>query len=64
MNKNLLMLLRSFLTTDESDAMPKKMMPVPPAATPMSCAPLPIPSAKPTRRESIRPMKKVKPRSR
>ena len=58
------MLLKSFLTTVDSEAIPKKMTPVPPAATAMIWPPLPIPRATLRMRESIRPMKKVKPSSR
>ena len=43
--------------------MPRKITPVPANAVMISAAPLPRPSTAPTRRDSIRPMKKVKPSS-
>ncbi len=46
--------------TDDSVAMPKKIAPVPANAVITRLAPLARPSTEPTRRESIRPMKKVK----
>ena len=45
---------------DDSVAMPRKMAPVPAKAVMIRLAPLVSPSTVPTRRDSIRPMKKVK----
>ena len=44
---------------DDSDAMPRKMAPVPAKAIITRLAPLPRPSTTPSRRDSITPMKKV-----
>ena len=45
---------------DDSEAMPRKIAPVPAKAVMMRLAPLARPSTEPTRRASISPMKKVK----
>ena len=63
MNSHLPMLLRSRLMTVDSVAMPRKIRPVPVNAVMISPAPLPRPSTAPIRRDSIKPMKNVKPSS-
>ena len=45
---------------DDSEAMPRKIAPVPAKAIMIRLAPLARPSTEPTRRDSIMPMKKVK----
>ena len=60
MNKNLPMLERSRLITLLSVAMPRKIVPVPANAIMIRLPPLFRPSTAPTKRASIRPMKKVK----
>ena len=61
MNMNFAMFDRSRLTTLDSAAMPRKMAPVPAKAIITRLAPLPMPSTTASRRDSITPMKKVKP---
>ena len=61
MKRNLPIADRSRLMMLESDAMPRKTAPVPANAVITRLVPLPMPSTKASRRESIRPMKKVKP---
>ena len=63
MNSHLPIAVRSRLMIDDSDAMPRKMAPVPAKAIMIRLAPLARPSTEPTSRDSIRPMKKVKPSS-
>jgi len=59
MNRNLPIELRSRLMMDDSEAMPRKMAPVPAKAIMIRLAPLFRPSTAPTIRDSIRPMKNV-----
>ena len=59
MNKNLPMDDRSRLMTLDSVAMPKKIPPVPAKAVMIKLAPLLRPKILPTRRDSIKPIKKV-----
>ena len=63
MKRNLPIEPRSRLITDDSMAMPKKMAPVPAKAVMIRLAPFVKPSTEPTNRDSIKPMKKVKPSS-
>ena len=60
MKSHLPMAETSRLITDESVAMPRKTAPVPAKAVITRLAPFDRPSTVPTRRDSMRPMKKVK----
>ena len=54
---------RSFLIVPAKVAIPAKMIAVPPNAVMIKLAPLLNPRIEPIKRDSIKPMKKVKPRS-
>ena len=53
------MALRSRLMMEDSEAMPRKMAPVPAKAVMIRLAPLAKPKTDPIRRDNIKPMKKV-----
>ena len=64
MKRNLPIGAKSLLIVVDRTDIPKNMLPVPTAASPINWAPFCIPRANPSNLDSISPMKKVKPNRR